>query len=239
MKAAIMRIFCLLLALNGRAQLQETNMYIGGNVNFFQDNFNRKDTTSNFNSGESVNKSNYFSGTLNYGYLVRTNLALGTLFRYNYSEESYRTDNPSGSTYWPKENIGKYNAYALGLFTRKYWPLGESMFAFYVQTSASYGIGTYSSRQMFLDGNSGEYNYKNKGRKENIVTLKASPDLGYFIDKHIGAECAMGNITYTTTKARYFSDEQQTGESSGSSLRANFSVSAFYFGLNYYFGRNF
>ncbi len=221
------------------AQLQKGNMYLGGNVNFFQDNVNRKDTASNFNSGESVNKSNYFSGTLNYGYMIRTNLALGTLFRYNYSEQSYRTDNAASSSFWPKENVGKYHGYALGVFARKYWPLGESMFAFYLQTSVSYGLGTYSSRQTYLENNSGEYTYRNTSRKEEILTLKMTPGLVYFINEHFGAECSMGNITYTSTNARYFYEELQTGESNGSNLRANFSVSAFYIGLNYYFGRNY
>jgi len=223
----------------GYSQLQKGNMYLGGNVNFFQDNFNRQDTASNFNAGESVNKSNFFSGTLNYGYMVRTNLALGTLFRYNFSEQSYRTDNTVSSSFWPKENIGKYHGYALGVFARKYWPLGESMFAFYIQASASYGLGTYSSRQMYLENNSGEYTYRNTSRKEEILTLKMTPGLVYFINEHFGAECSMGNVTYTTTKARYFYEELQTGASSGSNLRANFSVSAFYIGLNYYFGRNY
>ncbi len=221
------------------AQLQKGNMYLGGNVNFFQDNVNRKDTASNFNSGESVNKSNYFSGTLNYGYMIRTNLALGTLFRYNYSEQSYRTDNAASSSFWPKENVGKYHGYALGVFARKYWPLGESMFAFYLQTSVSYGLGTYSSRQTYLENNSGEYTYRNTSRKEEILTLKMTPGLVYFINEHFGAECSMGNITYTSTNARYFYEELQTGESNGNNLRANFSVSAFYIGLNYYFGRNY
>lgn len=227
------------LSCSGYAQLQKGNMYLGGNVNFFQDNLNRKDTTSNFNSGESVNKNNYFSGTLNYGYMIRTNLALGTLFRYNYSDQSYRTDNTTSSSFWPKENIGKYQSYAMGVFARKYWPLGESMFAFYVQGSVSYGLGTYTSRQMYLENSSGEYTYRNTGRKEEILTLRMTPGLVYFINEHFGAECSMGNITYTTTKSRYFYDEQQTGESNGNNLRANFSVSAFYIGLNYYFGRNF
>ena len=221
------------------AQLQNGNMYLGGNVNFFQDNFNRKDTSSNFDSGESVNKNNAFSGTLNYGYMFRTNLALGTLFRYNFSEQSYSTDNKVSSSFWPKENVGKYHSYALGVFARKYWPLGESMFAFYLQTSVSYGLGTYSSRQTYLENNSGEYTYRNTSRKEEILTLKMTPGLVYFINEHFGAECSMGNITYTSTNARYFYEEQQTGESNGSNLRANFSVSAFYIGLNYYFGRNY
>lgn len=223
----------------GRAQLQKNNMYVGGNVNFFQDNFNRKDTASSFNSGESVNKNNSFSGTLNYGYLIRTNFAAGALFRYNFSEQFYSTDNKTSSSLWPKENIGKYHGYVLGAFARKYWPLGESMFAFYLQTSVSYGLGTYTSRQAFLENNSGEYTYRNTGRKEEILTLKMTPGLVYFINDHFGAECSMGNITYTSTNARYFYEEQQTGESNGSNLRANFSVSAFYIGLNYYFGRKF
>ncbi len=223
----------------GFAQLQKGNMYLGGNINFFQDNFNKLDTASGFNEGESVNKSNYFSGTLNFGYMVRTNLALGTLFRYNYSDQSFRTNNTTSSSFWPKENTGKYNGYALGCFARKYWPLGESMFAFFVQASLSYGVGTYISRQMFLENNSGEYIYRNTSRKEDIVTFRLTPGLVYFINEHFGAECSMGNITYATTKTRYFSNEQQTGSSNGSNLRANFSVSAFYIGLNYYFGRSY
>ena len=113
------------------------------------------------------------------------------------------------------------------------------MFAFYLQTSASYGLGTYTSRQSFLENNSGEYTYRNTSRKDEILTFRMTPGLVYFINQHFGAECSMGNITYATTKTRYFSDEQQTGSSSGNNLRANFSVSAFYIGLNYYFGRNF
>lgn len=239
MKTLHLNIILFLFSLNAFAQLRDGNMYLGGNVNFFQDNLNRKDSSSSFNSGESVNKTNYFSGTLNYGYMVRTNLALGTLFRYNFSDEYYRTNNATSSSFWPKENKGRYNAYAIGVFARKYWPLGESMFAFYLQASVSYGIGTYSARQMFLTDNSGDYSIKNTSRNENIVTMRLSPGLVYFINKHFGAECSMGNLTYTQTKASYFSEGIQTGESKGSNLRANFSVSAFYIGLNYYFGRSF
>ncbi len=239
MRLFLLALFVISFFQKGYTQLQKGNMYLGGNVNFFQDSFNRKDTASGFNAGESVNKNNAFSGTLNYGYLFRTNLAFGALFRYNFSEQSYSTDNKSTSSFWPKENVGKYHGYALGLFARKYWPLGESMFAFYLQTSASYGVGTNTSRQMYLENNSGEYVYRNTSRKEEIATFRMTPGLVYFINEHFGAECSMGNITYTTTKARYFLEQQQTGESTGSNLRANFSVSAFYIGLNYYFGRHF
>ena len=218
MKNIIITIWLLVsLSIAATAQTQTGNLFIGGNINWNNNEFEVNDVNNASALGLRIDKQNTFNFQTTFGTFVKDNLVLGMFLNYE------NIDSESSNSAERSSLINKTKAISVGPFVRKFFPLNEK-FSFYTQGSVGYSRS--SNRQTYESNNQGY----NSHLKYNKFVAALKPGLVYFATNKFGVDLSVQGLQYIVGK------EKDTDQSF-SRFDAGFNLPNLTIGLNLYLGR--
>ena len=195
-KFTLLSMACICLSSISFSQVNKGSVLLGGGISLY---------SQNSESGTFENKSRGFAVYPSIGLVTKENIVVGFRGNYGYSKSDYNSTPPQEQ---------KDNSYGVGIFLRKYKPLGKSFF-------------------IFGEGGAG-YNHRKNTQtsipskailKENSFSINLYPGIAYAVSKRIHLEASINNLINLS----YFSSRTENQSTSGSSISKNSGV---YFSSN-------
>jgi len=215
----ILGILCFVLSMGSgaTAQTQAGRIFMGTSLgwNNTENTYNVTNGSGTLSSREEKN-SNFFIQPL-IGAFVSDNLVLGIFVNYeNNSNESIYSDISNNSN-------NEMNAYTVGPFVRKFFPLNEK-FALYGQGNIGFNHRSTRYEPEFVGTTFG------RTSKSNSLMAGLKPGIVFFATSKIGVDLSVQGLQYSIGKVKNTSE-------SFSNLEAGFNLPNLNIGLNLYLGK--
>lgn len=225
-KKITLLLFMLIGCITVKAQTQNGNQTLGGNIGFSTASGNTDYT--NFNSGiynySGKTKTNYFSIGPNYSFFIADNLDLGVSASYTAQKITY-----DYSVYNPVNTVlikgNKQQAVSGSVYLRKYFLYNQKIG---VRTGPYVQYYHNQYQNFYLDPNTTNNNNTQKGYTINAGLVL---DLVYFPTRRIGIASNLGSLAYSHYDIKYdtqsFSNHDKSN-SFGLGFTSALNLSVFY-----------
>jgi hypothetical protein len=232
MKKAAILIVSLLIANKSLAQLSKGAIMLGGYGNYWQRDDNNKLDSVN----RSISNNRYCNFSINAGYVLTKNTVVGINIAYQSNRYRYSNEFGPDTSKTIYGGVQRGKMYSAGLFLRQYKLITKNRFGLFYQILARYGHGfTRSSQTNYINGVS---SLAGSVLDENYYEIGAAfnPGIFYFITDKICLEMDYGSLEYSTDRNYFYTNGRQTGSGKTADFGANFNLSTFRFGLNFFLG---
>jgi hypothetical protein len=232
MKKAAILFVSVLIAGNSLAQLNKGAIMLGGYGTYWQrDDNNKLDSIT-----RNISNNRYGNFSINAGYVLNKNTVAGINIAYQNNRYRYSNEFGPDTNKTVYGGVQRGNMYSAGLFLRQYKLITKNRFGFFYQLVARYGHGfTRSSQTNYINGVS---SLTGSVLDENYYEIGAAfnPGIFYFITDRMCLEMAYGSLEYFSDRNYFYTNGRQTGSGKTANFGANFNLSTFRFGLNFFLG---
>lgn len=233
MKKIILTLLVLSISFSFYAQLTKGTFMPGINLNYNQLSIHSQDSSHGKNFSNSVSKRSNFSTSINFGYFIKNNIAIGVTSGFQTNKQtSENTNSLSNYKIDQKENV--FNA---GVFLRYYKMIKESKFGVFAQFQSLYSRGKSTNNQEGYNNSGYLYQSYYDEQKSNSYNFSINPGIVYFITNKIGVETTFGSIGYLIENDDNYSKTNKTGNSTIKGTYLDFSTATIHLGVNFYLGR--